>query len=143
MAFSGLLETSRWQIFTTIIHHLMFMFPKFVQVGLYLMGGGGWWEGVYMGDGGLYLGFFFLFFNWASLHTRLNSYYEAWSYKKRSAKKITGYRKFVQKEPTVKRCQLILDLKPLRSQFKAKHPIDREFQSLAAQEKKLFIQIPL
>ena len=32
-------------------------------------------------------------FNWDSLHARLNSHYEAWSYKKKSAKKITGYRK--------------------------------------------------
>ena len=55
-----------------------------------------------------------LFFNWDSLHTRLNSHYEAWSYKK-SIKKITGYRKSVWKEPTVKRCLLILDLKALRS----------------------------
>ena len=30
-------------------------------------------------------------------------------------KKNTGYRKFVSKEPTFKRCLLILDLKPLRS----------------------------
>ena len=56
-----------------------------------------------------------LFFNWDSHHTRLNSHYEAWSYKKRSIKKITGYRKYVWKEPTVKRCLLIQDLKPLRS----------------------------
>ena len=35
------------------------------------------------------------FFNWDSLHAKLNSYYEAWSYKKRSTKKITGYRKSV------------------------------------------------
>ena len=35
-----------------------------------------------------------LFFkNWDSLHARLNSHYEAWSYKKESTKKITGYRK--------------------------------------------------
>ena len=35
------------------------------------------------------------FFNWDSLHTWLNSHYEAWSYKKRSIKKFTGYRKSV------------------------------------------------
>ena len=29
----------------------------------------------------------FFFFNWDSLHARLNSHYEAWSYKKRSTKK--------------------------------------------------------
>ena len=34
------------------------------------------------------------FFNWDSLHARLNSHYKAWSYKK-STKKITGYRKSV------------------------------------------------
>ena len=33
------------------------------------------------------------FFNWDSLHARLNSHHEAWSYKKRSTKKITGSRK--------------------------------------------------
>ena len=36
-----------------------------------------------------------IFFNWDSLHARLNSHYEAWSYKKRIAKNITGYRKSV------------------------------------------------
>ena len=35
------------------------------------------------------------FFNWDSPHARLNSHYEAWSYKKRSTKTITGYRKSV------------------------------------------------
>ena len=56
-----------------------------------IFGGGAyiWGREAYIWD------FFFLFFNWASLHARLNSYYEAWSYKKRSTKKITGYRKFV------------------------------------------------
>ena len=39
--------------------------------------------------------YFLLFFNWDSLHARLKSHYEAWSYKKRSTKKITGYRKSV------------------------------------------------
>ena len=37
----------------------------------------------------------YIFFNWSSLQARLNSHYEAWSYKKKSTKKITGYRKFV------------------------------------------------
>ena len=37
--------------------------------------------------------FFYFFFNWDSLHARLNNHYEAWSCKKRSTKKITGYRK--------------------------------------------------
>ena len=35
------------------------------------------------------------FFNWDSLHARLNSHYQAWSYKKGSTKKITRYRKSV------------------------------------------------
>ena len=35
--------------------------------------------------------------------------------RKKAQKKIAGYRKSVSKEPTVKRCLLILDLKPLRS----------------------------
>ena len=37
----------------------------------------------------------FFFFNWNSLHARLNSHYEAWSYKKKKHKKITAYRKSV------------------------------------------------
>ena len=36
---------------------------------------------------------FFLFFNWDSLHARLNNHYKAWSYKKK--KKIKAYRKSV------------------------------------------------
>ena len=46
-------------------------------------------------------------FNSDSLHARLNSHYEAWSYKKKKHKKIT-----------VKRCLLNLDLKPLRYRLK-------------------------
>ena len=38
---------------------------------------------------------FVFFFNWDSPHERLNSHYEAWSYKKRNTKRITGYRKSV------------------------------------------------
>ena len=68
---------------------------------------------------------YFFFFNWDLLHARLNSHYEAWSYKKKKHKKITGYRKSVQKESTVNGCLLILDLKPLRSQVKGKHSIRR------------------
>ena len=48
-----------------------------------------------------FLFFYFYFFNWDSHHARLNSHYEAWSFKKGSTKKITGYRKSVQKERTV------------------------------------------
>ena len=33
--------------------------------------------------------------NCDSLHARLNSHYEAWSYKKKKHKKITAYRKSV------------------------------------------------
>ena len=47
---------------------------------------------------------FFLFFNWNSLHAKLNSHYEAWSHKKKKHKKITAYRKSVQKEPIVYAC---------------------------------------
>ena len=47
------------------------------------------------------------------------------------------YKKSVSKEPTVKRCLLILDLKPFRSQAKGKHSIGREFRSLAVRGKKL------
>ena len=60
-----------------------------------------------------------LFFNWDSLHVGLSSHYEAWSYKKKKHKKIKVYQKSAQKESTVKRCLLILDLKPLRPERKA------------------------
>ena len=80
------------------------------------------------------------FFNYDSLHARLNSHYEARSYKKKKHKKITAYNKSVQKEPTVKRCLLILDFKPLRSQVKGNHSKGREFQSLAVRGKKLLTQ---
>ena len=56
-----------------------------------------------------------VFFNWISLHARLNSHYEAWSYKKKKHKKIKACRKFVKKKPTAKRCLLILDVTPFRS----------------------------
>ena len=55
------------------------------------------------------------FFNWDSLHTRLNSHYKARSYKKKKHKKIKTHRKSLYKKPTVNRCLLIIDLKPLRS----------------------------
>ena len=74
---------------------------------------------------------------------QLNSHYEVWSYKKRSTKKITRYRKSVQKEPTVKRYLLLLDLKPIRSQVKEKHSIGREIQSLVVRGKKLLTQTSL
>ena len=38
---------------------------------------------------------YYYYFNWDSLYARLNSHYEAWSYNKRSIKKITGYRKSI------------------------------------------------
>ena len=53
-----------------------------------------------------------IFFNCDSLHVKLNNHYEAWRNKNKKHKKIS---KSVQKEPTVKRYLLILDLKPLRS----------------------------
>ena len=81
--------------------------------------------------------FFCFFFNCDSLHSRLNSHYEAWSYKKKKHIKIKTYRKSVWKEPTVKRCLLILDLKPLKSLVKGKHSIGREFQNLPVRGKKL------
>ena len=59
--------------------------------------------------------FFFFFKKRDSLDARLNSDYEAWSYKKKKLKKVKEYRKSVCKEPTVKRLLLLLDLKPLRS----------------------------
>ena len=43
----------------------------------------------------MYLLGIYLFFNWDSLHARLNSHYEASSYKKNKYKKIKAYRKSV------------------------------------------------
>ena len=40
---------------------------------------------------------------------------EAWSYKKKKQKKNNTRNLFLLTEPAVKRCLLILDLKPLRS----------------------------
>ena len=39
------------------------------------------------------------------------------NYKKKKHKKIRAHRKSVQKEPIVKRCLLILDVKPLSIEF--------------------------
>ena len=51
--------------------------------------------------------------NWDSLHARLNSHHEAWSYKKKKNKKIKAYKKSVQKEAADEKCLLILDIKLL------------------------------
>ena len=56
-----------------------------------------------------------VFFNWHSLHARLNKHYEVWNYKKKKYKKIKAHMKSVYKEPIVKRCLLILDFKLVRS----------------------------
>ena len=49
--------------------------------------------------------------NWLdSLHARLNSHLEVWSYVKKKRKNIKAYKKSVRKELTVKRCLLILEL---------------------------------
>ena len=56
-----------------------------------------------------------LFFNWDSLHARLNSHYEAlWNYEKKKYKKIKAYKNSAQKEPTDKRCLKMLDLKAIQ-----------------------------
>ena len=36
--------------------------------------------------------FTIIFFDWDSLHARLNSHYKAWSYKKKKHRKIKAYR---------------------------------------------------
>ena len=81
-----------------------------------------------------------LYFTWDSFHARLKGQFKAWSYKKKKHKKIKAYRKSLQKEPTVKRCLLILDLNPFRSWVKGQYSIGREFQSLAVQGKELLTQ---
>ena len=37
----------------------------------------------------------YLFFNWDSLHARLNSHYKAWNSKKKKHKKIKAYTKYL------------------------------------------------
>ena len=37
----------------------------------------------------------YTFFNWDSLHARLNSHYKAWSYKKKKHKKFKAYGKSI------------------------------------------------
>ena len=76
------------------------------------------------------------FFNCDSLSAKLNSYYNAWSYKKKKYKKIKAYMKSVYKENTIKSCLLIVELKSFRSTVKGKYSIGRKFQSLAMQGKK-------
>ena len=61
-----------------------------------------------------------------TLHSRLNSHYEAWSYNRKKYKKIKS-----KEEPKGKRSLLTLDLKSPRSQAKENHSADREFQNLA------------
>ena len=39
--------------------------------------------------------FFLFFFNWYSLHARLSSHYEEWSYKNWKHKKVKAYRKSI------------------------------------------------
>ena len=52
--FPGLPETSKMYIFALIVHHLRtnktFMFPKFIQVGFYLQGGGAYIRLAYIRD---------------------------------------------------------------------------------------------
>ena len=48
------------------------------------------------------LNIFFFFFNWDSLHARLNSHDEAWSYKKRSTKRITDKENLFRKNLELK-----------------------------------------
>ena len=69
------------------------------------------------------------FFNWNSLHARLNNHYEAWSYKKKKKNIKIIEENYLERTQGKKRL-LTLDLKPFRSHFKEKHPTGKEFQSL-------------
>ena len=60
--------------------------------------------------------------------------------RKKKHKQIKAYRKSVQKESTVKKCLLILELKLFRSQVKGKHSIGRDYQSLTVRGKKPLTQ---
>ena len=85
--------------------------------------------------------FIIIFFNWDSLHAQLSSQYKAWSYKKKKHKKIKAYNKSLQKEPTVNRCLLILDLKPFRLQVKGKFCWHRIPESSCARKETVDIEI--
>ena len=65
--------------------------------------------------------FFFqrFFLNWHSLRARLNSHYEAWSYKKKKTKRLKYTANLFRRNIAT----VILDLKPFRSQVKGKHSI--------------------
>ena len=56
----------------------------------------------------------------------------------KDGQKIKGYRISLYKEPTVKGCLLIPELKSFRLLVKGKHSIRRNFQGLAVRGKKLF-----
>ena len=73
--------------------------------------------------------FFIIFFNWDSLHARLNSHYEAWSYKKKKDKKIKAYKK--------KGIKGIKGIIGHGSKVKRKHSRSREFHSLTVRGKGL------
>ena len=57
--------------------------------------------------------------------------------RKKSTGRLQHTGNLFRKNFRVKRCLLILELKPLRSQVKGKHSVGREFQSLVVQRKKL------
>ena len=62
----------------------------------------------------IFLSMYFCF-NWDSFHARLKQPLQGMELQEKKHKKIKAYRKSVKKETTVKRCLLILDLKPFRS----------------------------
>ena len=59
------------------------------------------------------------FLNWDSLQARLNSHYEAWSYKKKKTKRLKHTGNLFRRNPAT----VILNLKPFRLQVKGKHSI--------------------
>ena len=75
------------------------------------------------------------FFNWDSLHAKLISQHEEWSYKKKKRKNIKSIQENSLERIQRLKSPITLDLKPFRSEVKGKHSTGREFQSLAVRGK--------
>ena len=75
--------------------------------------------------------------NWDSLHARLDSHYEARSYKKKKHIKVKAYRKSVSKEPTVKRCLVNSSLKATKIIGQRKAFYRQRISSLVERRKRL------
>ena len=81
------------------------------------------------------------FFNWDLFHAILKNLCKVWSYKRRRRKTLKTNKKVIWNEAKDKKCLLTLDSKLFRSKVRGNHSLEREFQSLAVQGKKLDMDI--